>query len=439
MGAGVTAAPLNPAATSAELADQIATLGLVAVVADEVDATLEAAAASAGANVWRGEQGQLRLVAPGQGRPRRLPGEGAALVLASSGTTGEPKITPLTEGRSLFTARGVTAHHELTADDCCYSPLPLFHINALVVGAVSTLVAGSRLVLDRRFSAHSFWQVAAEQQVTWLNLVPAIIGVLAGVSPPPPEVAGRIGFARSASAPLPAATRERFEAHTGIAVLETYGMTEAASQIAANPRRQADRQPGSVGRPVGLELRVVERSGHTVAPGTVGEVQIRGFSVAHALLGSCRRVARHPTSHRSRGLVDHRRSRLRGRRRLRIPGGSSRRCHQPRRGEGVPPAKSRRCSSESPSSRLPRSWGERTPPSAKSRWRSSPPLPARGRRRSRRSPRAPLRPRAQPLSPPHVHPSCGSSTHGAYRKGTGRRASPGLGDAVDAVTVASGR
>ena len=60
MGAGVTAAPLNPAATSAELADQIATLGLVAVVADEVDATLEAAAASAGANVWRGEQGQLR-------------------------------------------------------------------------------------------------------------------------------------------------------------------------------------------------------------------------------------------------------------------------------------------------------------------------------------------------------------------------------------------
>ena len=97
----------------------------------------------------------------------------------------------------LFTARGVIAHHELTADDCCYSPLPLFHINTLVVGAVSTLVAGSRLVFDSRFSAHSFWQVAAEQQVTWLNLVPAIIGVLAGVSPPPPEVTSHVGFARS--------------------------------------------------------------------------------------------------------------------------------------------------------------------------------------------------------------------------------------------------
>jgi acyl-CoA synthetase (AMP-forming)/AMP-acid ligase II len=124
--------------------------------------------------------------------------------------------------------------------------------------------------------------VVAEQEVTWLNLVPAIIGVLASVSPPPPGVARRIEFARSASAPLPAATRERFEALTGIGVLETYGMTEAASQIAANPRRQQDRRPGSVGRPVGLELRIVDGSGSPVTPGAVGQVEIRGVSVARA-------------------------------------------------------------------------------------------------------------------------------------------------------------
>jgi len=209
----------------------------------------------------------------------RLPGDGAALVLASSGSTGAPKIIPLTEAQLLFTARAVVAHHELTANDCGYSPLPLFHINGLVVGVLSTLVAGSRLVMDRRFSARSFWKVAAEHEVTWLNLVPAIIGVLGGMSPPQSEVAGHIGFARSASAPLAAATRERFEAQTGIGVLETYGMTEAASQIAANPRRRADRRPGSVGRPVGLELRVVDHSGRPVVPGAVGQVQIRGVSV----------------------------------------------------------------------------------------------------------------------------------------------------------------
>jgi acyl-CoA synthetase (AMP-forming)/AMP-acid ligase II len=59
-------------------------------------------------------------------------------------------------------------------------------------------------------------------------------------------------------------------------------MTEAASQIAANPRRSADRRPGSVGRPVGLELRVVDRRGDPAAPSTVGQVQIRGTSVARA-------------------------------------------------------------------------------------------------------------------------------------------------------------
>lgn len=282
VGAGVTAVPLNPTAPPVELARHIADLGLAAVVTDDIERDQAAAIADAGAAVWRSEQGRLHLAARGQGGRIPLSGEGAALLLASSGTAGAPKIIPLTEAQLLFTARGVVAVHELTADDCGYSPLPLFHINGLVVGVLSTLVAGSRLVLDRRFSARSFWQVAAEQDVTWLNLVPGIISVLAATAPPPAEVAARIGFARSASAPLPAAARERFEARTGIGVLETYGMTEAASQIAANPRRSADRRPGSVGRPVGLELRVVDRRGDPAAPSTVGQVQIRGTSVARA-------------------------------------------------------------------------------------------------------------------------------------------------------------
>ena len=278
--AGVTAVPLNPAAAPVELTAQIANLGLAAVVTDEADGELMAALAGAGGDVWRSEQRRLRLVLRAEGGLHRLPGDGAALALATSGTTGVPKIIPLTAAQLLFTARAVVAHHELRADDCGYSPLPLFHINGLVVGVVSTLVAGSRMVLDRRFSARSFWKVVADQEVTWLNVVPAIISVLAALSPPPLDVARRIDFARSASAPLPAAVRERFEEHTGIGVLEAYGMTEVASQIAANPRRQADRRAGSVGRPVGVEVRVVDRSGYLVTPGTIGQVQVRGVSVA---------------------------------------------------------------------------------------------------------------------------------------------------------------
>jgi acyl-CoA synthetase (AMP-forming)/AMP-acid ligase II len=148
-----------------------------------------------------------------------------------------------------------------------------------VVGVLATLVSGGSLVVEERFSRDRFWDVAQSFDVTWLNLVPAILANLAvpsaaGVSP-----GGGIRFARSASSPLSEAVRERFESAHGIGVLETYGMTEAASQITANPLRAEDRRSGSVGLPVGIELRVVDLDGDPVHDGATGVVQIRGPGV----------------------------------------------------------------------------------------------------------------------------------------------------------------
>lgn len=202
----------------------------------------------------------------------------AALLMASSGTTGPPKAIPLTEGQLLHVAANVVEHHRISADDRGYCPLPLFHINALVVGVLSTLVAGSSLVVDRRFSARSFWTTVDRHRATWLNLVPAILGILAdspSAGEPSMEARGRVRFARSASAPLPPTTAARFHGRCGISVLETYGMTEAASQITANPLDPTRRRPGSVGQPVGVELRVVD-----------GQVEIRGPSVSVAPAGA---------------------------------------------------------------------------------------------------------------------------------------------------------
>src|SRR5262249_44798236 len=66
----------------------------------------------------------------------------------------------------------------------------------------------------------------------------------------------------------------------GISVLETYGMTEAASQITANPLDPSRRRPGSVGVPVGVQVRVLDESGRPVPTGVVGEVGIKGTSVS---------------------------------------------------------------------------------------------------------------------------------------------------------------
>ncbi len=288
LAAGVTVAPLNPQAPADELAAEIRSLGLSAVVTDGGGETGLDDLAAAGAQVWLTGPGGLRLA---RFRPwpasTTSPGP-AALIMASSGTTGPRKIIPLTEAQLLGTAAAVADHHGISADDRGYSPLPLFHINGLVVGVLSTLVAGSTLVVDTRFSRRQFWDRVADQDVTWLNLVPAIIGLLAESGEPhqpprhtavPAAVAERIRFARSASAPLAPGTLGRFEGRTGISVLETYGMTEAASQIAANPLDPRRRRPGSVGQGIGIEVRVVDETGHPVGPDTVGAVEIRGDHV----------------------------------------------------------------------------------------------------------------------------------------------------------------
>jgi oxalate---CoA ligase len=207
-------------------------------------------------------------------------------VLASSGTTGVPKVVPLHQDRLLHTARSVSDHHGLTPSDRGFNSLPLFHINAEVVGLLSSLVSGSCLVLDDRFHRTRFWALMAERRITWINAVPAIISRLA--TPEVDEVIPpRIRFIRSASAPLPIATSTRFEANTGIPVVETYGMTEAASQITANPVTGI-RKPGSVGLPVGVEVRVVaEADAAELQPrrGEVGHVEIRGPSVIASYAG----------------------------------------------------------------------------------------------------------------------------------------------------------
>ncbi len=202
------------------------------------------------------------------------------VVLTTSGTTGAPKVICLDQVQLLHTARAVAEHFEISADDRGFNALPLFHINAEVVGLLATLVSGSTLVLADRFHRRGFWAAMARHRVTWINAVPAILARLSHLEEGETVPAG-IRFARSASAPLPVPVLERFERATRIPVVETYGMTEAASQITANPLGNG-RKPGSVGRPVGTELRVVTGDGLSARHGEVGRVVIRGPSVIRA-------------------------------------------------------------------------------------------------------------------------------------------------------------
>ncbi len=209
--------------------------------------------------------------------------DAGAVRLSTSGSTGEPKVVELNEGRLLHVARAVAMHNRLGPEDRGYSPLPLFHVNAEVVALLATLVAGATVVLDRRFHRRGFWQLLREREITWLNAVPAILTILADESTGGGLPALR--FVRSASAPLPAAVRERIERLLGVPVVESYGMTEAASQITAGPL-DASTPPGSVGRPVAVQLQVRRPDGSVAAAGEVGRVWIRGDGVITGYAGN---------------------------------------------------------------------------------------------------------------------------------------------------------
>jgi oxalate---CoA ligase len=270
--AGRCSVPVDPAAPAAQAHRTRRALRPLLVVSDRVDS--------------RDLQVNPATGLPADpAAPVRAGGERAAdprpgsVALLTSGSTGTPKTVVLTERQLLHAARCVVDHHELSARDRGFNPLPLFHINAQVVALLATLVAGGTLVLDRRFHRTGFWQLLVQRRITWVNAVPAILSILA--LDDVPAVPARLRFIRSASAPLPAAAREQMAARSGVVVVESYGMTEAASQITATSLL-GGHPPGSVGRPAGVEVEVVEPDGRRCAPDVVGRVRIRGESVIGA-------------------------------------------------------------------------------------------------------------------------------------------------------------
>ncbi|MDQ1582124.1 MAG: hypothetical protein QOF36_178 [Microbacteriaceae bacterium] len=215
-----------------------------------------------------------RLRTSGTGEPESAPATAHAAsegstVLFTSGSTGQPKGVELPESQLLFVANAIARNNRLSRDDRGYNPLPLFHVNAEVVGLLATLVAGATLVLDRRFHRTGFWELLRERRITWLNAVPSILAVLASSGDIVPPASLR--FIRSASAPLPDAVRDAFK---GIPLVVSYGMTEGASQITATPLGVPVR-PGSVGVPLGAEVQVRE-DGRVLSPGEIGALWLRG-------------------------------------------------------------------------------------------------------------------------------------------------------------------
>ena len=174
-----------------------------------------------------------------------------ALILHTSGSTGRPKRVPLSHANLAISAGNVARSYALSSSDVSLCVMPLFHVHGLVASTLATLSTGGTVVVPTKFSPLSFWQIAKEHRATWYSAVPTIHQLLlARVKKDSPRPAGaeHLRFIRSCSASLPPQVMHDLEAAFGAPVLEAYGMTEAAHQMASNPLPPAQRIPGSVGR-----------------------------------------------------------------------------------------------------------------------------------------------------------------------------------------------
>ncbi|MBB4397894.1 non-ribosomal peptide synthetase [Bradyrhizobium sp. ERR14] len=203
-------------------------------------------------------------------------GDDDAFILLTSGTAARPKMVPLTHRNVCLSAYNAGHVLSLSSRDRLLNVLPLFHAHGLISGLLTALAAGSSVICTDGFDAPSFFGWMRQLQPTWYTAVPTIHRALltAAESDPDRARSSSLRVIRSASASLAPTILQGLEATFGVPVLETYGMTEAASQIAANPFEQ--RKVGSVGRAAGPEIAIMDETGRALASGERGEIMLRG-------------------------------------------------------------------------------------------------------------------------------------------------------------------
>jgi len=207
--------------------------------------------------------------------------DAVALILHTSGTTARPKIVPLTHANLVASARHIAGHLALTPSDRALNVMPLFHIHGLVGTLLATLASGGSVVCTPGARESAFFDWVAAFEPTWYSAVPTVHQAIVAMGARYRDAApGHVfRFVRSSSAALPPRTLAELEALTGAPVVEAYGMTEAAHQMACNPLPPRVRKPGSVGLPSGAEIALMDAAGRRVGPGATGEIVIRGPGV----------------------------------------------------------------------------------------------------------------------------------------------------------------
>jgi O-succinylbenzoic acid--CoA ligase len=187
---------------------------------------------------------------------------------------GRPKGVMLTYGNHLWSAVGSALNLGLRGDDRWLACLPLFHVGGLAI-LMRSVIYGVSVVLQRGFDPAAVNRAIDDEGVTIVSLVSSMLQRMLearGERPYPPG----LRCVLVGGGPVPRPLLEEC-ARRGVPAVQTYGLTEAASQVATLAPEDALRKLGSAGKPLlPIELRIEGEDGKVLPAGEPGEIVVRG-------------------------------------------------------------------------------------------------------------------------------------------------------------------
>jgi long-chain acyl-CoA synthetase len=208
-----------------------------------------------------------------------------AVILYTSGTTGQPKGAELSHSNMVMNA--LTCNRLFgslqTVHDTHLLTLPLFHSFGQTVQMNAGFSVGATLVLLPRFDAGQALGLMQKEDITVFAGVPTMYWGLLGAldeSVDVAKIAGNMRLAVSGGSALPVEILNQFKEKFGVQILEGYGLSET-SPVATFSDPERDPRPGSIGVPIwGIEVKLVDADWKSVeGADQVGEIAIRGHNI----------------------------------------------------------------------------------------------------------------------------------------------------------------
>jgi long-chain acyl-CoA synthetase len=279
--AGAIVVPMNPQFKSREVQYYLTDSGAALALAwHGVAGQAAAGAKGAGTDLVIIEPaefaGLLAGIDPAPAVADRAPSD-TAVILYTSGTTGEPKGAELTHANLLSNVEVTrTTLLGLTPQDVVLGALPLFHSFGQTVAMGCAIASGACLTLQPRFDPVRALEIIKRDQVTVFMGVPTMYAaILHGADGGTGDVTS-LRLCVSGGAAMPAELMRGFEKQFGCMILEGYGLSET-SPVASFNHPDRERKPGTIGQAIaGVQMRVQSDAGDPLPPGEIGEIAIRG-------------------------------------------------------------------------------------------------------------------------------------------------------------------